>query len=169
MILAGSARMLSGCACSGTAAHCLVLSHFRLPRRARPPSPQGVHSKHNAFSDDIGDREAAVEPPASRNNGDPGATSSNTLNQHSASPPNGDASTQEQLDSIQDELNKLRKSLGTQSAASQQQLLSINSLERQAFRRASTVPRTNLPQGLHAVHAACNNSCILYVSISLWN
>lgn len=150
MIRAGSARVLSGCAYSGTTGQCLALSQFCLPRRrAGPPSLQGVQVRQNAFSDNFGDSEGAVEPPASRNNGYPGAVSmlrSNSILQASASPSIGVVSTQSQLSSIQKELNRQRFS-GSRPAASQQQLLPTSALEWKAFGRAKSVLRTNLPQG----------------------
>jgi hypothetical protein len=149
MILAGSARMLSGYAgaSASTASHCLTAGQLRLSLGARSPGLRAAQANRRSNLAASSNPREFVEPPGSRNNGDPGATSS-TTGDEVAPPKTGPCATEEQLDDLQRDLNQLRKALGTQTAASQQQLLWITSLERQASGRPKSLPRTNMPRGM---------------------
>ena len=162
-MLAGSARILSSCAVGGTACQRVALGRLGLPPHSRS-LPGSGHPK-GRLSCAASAEEPSVRPdvdtPDSRTNGDPGATTSG--NSSSAAAANGPAGalasahgkTEEQLLALRSDLQKLRLALGTQSAASQQQFLSINSLERQAQgRTAAPQPRTHLAQGPCSVLSA---------------
>ena len=155
IMLAGSARIF--CAGSSTVSHRASLGRLVLPPQHRP-LPSTVSPRCRLGCAATGEEPSvgpAIEKPASRSNGDPGATTSSSSGNSStpaqgtaAGPPSAHGSTEEQLSALRMELQKVRKALGTQSAASQQQFLSINSLERQAQGRAATPqPRTHLPSG----------------------
>lgn len=154
-MLAGSARIL--CAGSGSVSHRASLGRLVLPPQHRP-LPSTASARYRLGCAAAGEEPSVgpdIDKPASRSNGDPGATTSSNSGNSStpaqgkaADSPSAHGSTEEQLSALRMELQKVRKALGTQSAASQQQFLSINSLERQAQGRAATPqPRTHLPSG----------------------
>eukprot|EP00208_Stichococcus_sp_RCC1054_P002445 CAMPEP_0206143802 /NCGR_PEP_ID=MMETSP1473-20131121/21850_1 /ASSEMBLY_ACC=CAM_ASM_001109 /TAXON_ID=1461547 /ORGANISM="Stichococcus sp, Strain RCC1054" /LENGTH=483 /DNA_ID=CAMNT_0053539373 /DNA_START=173 /DNA_END=1621 /DNA_ORIENTATION=+ len=153
-MFSGSARMLY--AGSGTACHRAVLGRLCLPPPPRSFStsgPPGGRHVCASGSDDDNHVSHRVDEPASRTNGDPGATSSSTTSSGSAAessaavPTAGGSTAEEQIAALRSDLQKLQKALNTQTAAAQQQFLSINSLERQAQGRSAPQPRTHLPQG----------------------
>ena len=100
------------------------------PARRQPgcgPSSRRQRSQAPAFADH--QQLPAADDPASRRNGDPGATSSGESAGNGAeaqAPPSSDAA----ITALRAELDSLRLTVSTQAAAAQQQFTSITALER---------------------------------------
>lgn len=110
--------------------------------RQRPafgPSMRRRATAAGAFSDH--QQRPLVEDPSSRNNGDPGATSSGAFGSSGAVSGNGSALSRDQLEiaALRAEMEALRTTVSTQAAAAQQQFMSITSLERKAQGGAAPV------------------------------